>query len=259
MRKNLRTSLLNKLAILLVCVLALSTQTGCKRKGGSEEAQSPARIEKARETAPQSAEGITHIVAEGETLWKLKDIYGISIPALKKYNSANETSALKKGSRIFVPGSPKVLNARRDMYFKNADKSKKVKKDEKKFDWPVRGSLISKFSSESKGIFIRVKQNSPVKAVSSGEIVFSGPMKGYGNLIIVDHLDGVFTIYGNNVKNLVKKGDNVKAGQKIAVGGEKSQEGCRTYFEIRLMNGEKGEPESVDPMKYLKEDVSEEE
>lgn len=246
-------STLKKMFLLAVCAAVMTTQTGCKRRGGDDAGvveREPSKTV-SRDAARDGSEGVFHTVSQGESVSKIKDIYGVSIAALKKHNDISENRPLKKGQKIFVPGSPTVLNARLENYLKGPAKDSSAKpSSKKKFDWPVNGKIVSKFSPESKGIFIKTAPASPVKCVSAGEVVFSGQMKGYGNLIIVDHLDGMFSIYGNNKKNLVKKGDNVRDAQKIALAGEKDS--GKLYFEIRNLNQDKGEPESVDPVKYLK-------
>lgn len=251
---TVKHNVMNKIFLILICSLMLTTGSGCKRNGG-DDSRSVLKEPVARDeqvVGRPGVDGITHIVAADESLSRLKDIYGISIAALKKYNNISENHSIKKGASIFIPGSPTVLNARRENYMKgskNKDGGAKLKTQ--KFDWPVKGKVVSKFSPESKGIFIKAAPDSSVKSISAGEVVFAGQMKGYGNLIIVDHLDGMFSIYGNNKKNLVKKGDNVKAAQKLAVSSEKNP--SKVYFEIRSLNQDKGEPESVDPMKYMKD------
>ena len=254
--------LTNNLLLILICILVTFTQSGCRRDGSESASTGPREIPAAAERASyeEGVDGISHTVSQGETLWKIKEIYGISIPALKKYNDVSENVSLKKGQKIFIPGSPNVLTARKETYLKKAvntgskeTSAKKSSSAVKKFDWPIKGTIISKFSPESKGIILKVAANSPIKAISAGEIVFSGQMKGYGNLIIADHLDGMFSIYGFNSKNIVKKGDNIKPGQKIAIGGVKTDEGySKTYFEIRNIEKGNSEPTSVDPLKYLK-------
>jgi murein DD-endopeptidase MepM/ murein hydrolase activator NlpD len=246
---------MNKIFLIVICSLVLSVGSGCKRNGGDDSRavlKEPVMKEEQQVTGNPGVDGITHIVAPGESLSKIKDIYGISIAALKKYNNISENHSLKTGASIFVPGSPTVLNARFENYSMGAkSKAGAARAKSQKFNWPVKGQVVSKFSPESKGIFIKAAPNSAVKSISAGEVVFAGQMKGYGNLIIVDHLDGMFSIYGNNKKNLVKKGDNVKEAQKLAVSDDKKS--ARVYFEIRSLNQDKGEPESVDPMKYMKD------
>ena len=83
-------------------------------------------------------------------------------------------------------------------------------------------------------------------AAGAGQILFvGGGVKGYGNLVIVKHTPTLVTAYGHNSKVVVKPGDQVKAGQKIAEMGSTDADGVMLRFEVR----DKGQP--VDPMKYL--------
>ncbi len=262
-----------KALLFLICIMVLSTQTGCRRGAGKEpvhdrgderEYYSESSHEKREVSHYEESEGLEHIVAAGQSLTAIKNIYGISIQAIKAHNSdVSENKVLKIGQKIFIPGSPQVLAARRDSYFKFKDKPDKNSGENSsavvdggipvKLNWPAAGSVMSKFSPSSKGIYIKIAPGASVKSTGAGEVVYSGQMKGYGNLIIVDHLNGLFSIYGMNAKNLVNKGAAVKAGSKLAIGGDKITDGyCRLYFELRKINSKTGEPESVDPLKYLK-------
>jgi len=253
----------NKILLLLICLLVAVTQSGCKRGGAGEDGapyQSADRqySDSSREKAHEeeaSVDGLTHTVTAGQSLIALKDIYGISIQAIKKYNpEVSENKPLKIGQKVFIPGSSAVLKARRDSYTKNKKGGGQSEPEGvEKLNWPVSGTQISKFSPASKGIYIKIAPGAAIKSVAQGEVVYSGKMKGYGNLIIVDHLNGLFSIYGLNAKNLVNKGDTVKTGSKVAIGGDKITAGySKLYFELRNINSNTGEPESVDPLKYLK-------
>ncbi|EKD69459.1 MAG: hypothetical protein ACD_47C00113G0002 [uncultured bacterium] len=271
-KANRKPSLTHKILVTALCALVMFTQTGCRRDGAGdgESARAPRQSsdrqyysdsshERENDVQePQQSEGIRHTVTAGQSLIGLKNIYGISIPAIKKHNQGvSENTSLKIGQKVFIPGSPSVLTARRDAYLKskkNSGASSTGGDDEiEKLSWPAAGTVISKFSQSSKGIYIKIAPGSSIKAVSTGEIVYSGKMKGYGNLIIVDHLNGLFSIYGLNAKNIVNKGDTVKTGTKVAIGGDKITDGySKLYFELRTINSKTGEPESIDPLKYLK-------
>lgn|GEM_PF-6288365 len=254
----------NKAILLLICALVMLSNTGCKRTGGDDGRVSYDKNEdrsytsRDYETPSDSTDGVVHVVSAGQSLLSLKEIYGISIQAIKKYNpSVSENKPLVKNQRVFIPGSSSVLLSRREAYFNaqkpGAKKTKESAAQAEKLEWPVEGKVISKFSPASKGIYIKITPGVPVKSVGAGEVVYSGKMKGYGNLIIVDHLNAMFSIYGLNSKNLVKKGDAVKNSQKIAVGGDKSVDNAgKIYFELRNINAKTGEPESVDPLLHLK-------
>ncbi len=105
---------------------------------------------------------------------------------------------------------------------------------------PVRGDLVAKFGSKRgdgpswKGLFIRAEEGSEVKAVAAGRVVFAEWLRGFGNLIIVDHGGQYMTIYGNNQSVLKHAGDAVKSGDVIAsTGNSGGNEQSGLYFEMR--------------------------
>ncbi|WP_290977941.1 peptidoglycan DD-metalloendopeptidase family protein [Herbaspirillum sp.] len=105
---------------------------------------------------------------------------------------------------------------------------------------PVRGDLTAKFGSRhgdgptSRGLFIRAAEGAEVRAVAAGRVVFADWLRGFGNLIIVDHGNQYMTIYGNNQSVLKRAGDLVKAGEGIATAGNSGgNEQSGLYFEMR--------------------------
>lgn len=120
--------------------------------------------------------------------------------------------------------------------------------------FPVRGELVGRFGAQRaqggtrwRGVFIRAKGGDDVVAVAAGEVVFSDWLRGYGNLIILDHGDDYLTIYGNNDALFKMVGERVGGGVPIAsVGASGSGQESGLYFEIR----HKGEP--VDPMQWIR-------
>jgi septal ring factor EnvC (AmiA/AmiB activator) len=117
---------------------------------------------------------------------------------------------------------------------------------------PVRGELAGRFGTpqqagpSSKGIFLRAPTGADVKAVAGGRVVFADWMRGYGNLLILDHGDGYLSIYGNNESVLKRVGDAVHAGEAVAtVGATGGNEASGLYFETRFQ----GRP--FDPVPWL--------
>lgn len=105
---------------------------------------------------------------------------------------------------------------------------------------PVRGDLTAKYGSKRgdgpswKGLFIRAAEGAEVKAVASGQVVFAEWLRGFGNLIIIDHGSQYMTIYGNNQAVLKRAGDVVKTGDIIASAGNSGgNEQSGLYFEMR--------------------------
>jgi murein hydrolase activator len=116
---------------------------------------------------------------------------------------------------------------------------------------PVRGNVVGKFGSPRdgggtwRGLFIKAGPGSDVKAVAGGRVVFAEWMRGFGNLVIVDHGDAYLTIYGNNDSLLKQVGQAVKGGETIAtVGNSGGNPESGLYFELR----HQGQP--IDPMKW---------
>jgi lipoprotein NlpD len=115
------------------------------------------------------------------------------------------------------------------------------------FAWPVRGPLLGTFNdSNNKGVNIGGAAGDPVKASADGRVVYAGNgLRGYGNLIIIKHDATYLTAYAHNRALMVKEGDAVTKGQKIAEMGNSDSDRVMLHFEVRRQ----GKP--VDPLKYL--------
>lgn len=115
--------------------------------------------------------------------------------------------------------------------------------------WPTTGKLVSTYSNSSpgrKGIDIAGKAGQPIYAAAAGKVVYSGNgLPRYGNLLIIKHNDVYLSAYAHNERLLVKEGDIVKTGQKIALMGRTGTQRDQLHFEIRR----NGKP--VDPMRFL--------
>ena len=121
--------------------------------------------------------------------------------------------------------------------------------DEDKVDWgrPAQGKIIAGFSEASnKGLDIAGKPGDPVLASAPGRVVYSGSgLRGYGKLVIIKHNKTFLSAYAHNRDILVKEGQSVLKGQKIAEIGNTDTDAPKLHFEIRKL----GKP--VDPSKYL--------
>lgn len=110
-----------------------------------------------------------------------------------------------------------------------------------KLNLPVRGELTNRFGSARldtgiswKGLFIRANEGADVKSVASGRVIFADWMRGFGNLIIIDHGDGYMSLYGNNQAVFKHVGDEVNGGDAIAsVGNSGGNESNGLYYELR--------------------------
>lgn len=123
-----------------------------------------------------------------------------------------------------------------------------------KLRFPVRGELVGRFGAPRaeggtswRGVFIRAASGEEVRAVAPGEIVFSDWLRGYGNLIIVDHGGDYLSVYSNNDALLKELGERIAGGDAIAsVGASGGGLESGLYFEIR----HRGQP--VDPLQWVR-------
>ncbi len=119
--------------------------------------------------------------------------------------------------------------------------------DDVNWQWPSTGKVINGYSEAgNKGLDFGGKAGDPVLAASDGKVVYAGSgLRGYGELVIVKHNATFLSAYAHNRKILVKEGQQVTKGQKIAEMGNTDSETVKLHFEIR----KQGKP--IDPMLYL--------
>jgi lipoprotein NlpD len=120
--------------------------------------------------------------------------------------------------------------------------------DHLSWSWPAKGKVIAGFSESAnlKGIDIAGSMGEPVVASAPGKVVYAGSgLRGYGKLIIIKHNKTYLSAYAHNREILVKEGQQVAKGQKIAEMGNSDADQVKLHFEIRRL----GKP--MDPARYL--------
>ncbi len=119
--------------------------------------------------------------------------------------------------------------------------------DELSWGWPAAGSVISQFDDlRNKGLDIGGKAGDPVYAAADGRVMYAGSgARGYGNMIIIKHVNNYLSAYGHNQALLVKEDQVVRKGQKIAEMGNSDSDQVKLHFELR----KQGKP--IDPAKLL--------
>ena len=117
---------------------------------------------------------------------------------------------------------------------------------------PVRGEITNRFGAQRaegtswKGLFVRAGEGSEVKSVAAGQVVFADWLRGFGNLLIIDHGNGYLTVYGNNESLFRQAGDKVKSGEAVAsVGNSGGNPESGLYFELRHQG------QALDPLKWV--------
>jgi len=200
---------------------------------------------------------------KGDTLYGLSKKYGVSVERLAQLNQLKKPYVIKPGQTIFLkPLNTRVTrNTAKTGSGKHSHVSKKpasvASSQAQPISWPrtvrwqrpATGKIIKKFNrrkNDAKGIDIAGKEGRSIVAAAGGKVVYSGNgLISYGNLIIIKHNKTFLSAYAYNRKLLVKEGDVVKVGQKIAEMGHKEKQRPMLHFEIR----KNGKP--VDPLKYL--------
>ncbi len=233
------------------------------------------KVVKNNNTSSVKLGGVFHKIKEGESLWGISKAYNVSLEDIIEINDLNPNSILYPNDEIFIPNAKNVIT--KSIVSKepiNMEKSNKLKYRKAKYKnkqkssnknlslnkkylntmpWPVDGLVITEFSKngrfKSDGMDIAAPLNTNVIAIMGGTVIYSGNQPGYGNIVIIKHLDKIISIYAHNSQNLVKKGQKVKKGQEIAkVGNSGNAQRYQLHFELR-----KG-VKAINPNPYLKKD-----
>lgn len=121
-----------------------------------------------------------------------------------------------------------------------------------KLKMPVKGELLASFGTKRpegptwKGLFIKAAEGTEIRASAAGEVIFSDWLRGFGNLIIIDHGAQYLTIYGNNQSLFKRPGDRIRAGDVIATAGNSGgNEQSGLYFELRHQG------RALDPLTWM--------
>lgn len=125
------------------------------------------------------------------------------------------------------------------------------RREGKIFIWPVAGKVVARFGRQSNGMFkngvkIVAAENAPVVAAAGGTVIYSAPLKDYGETLIIKHKDDYATIYAHLGRRLVKFDARLKQGEKIAILSRKEAKGEPfLHFEVRRKN------KAYDPLLFL--------
>ncbi len=207
---------------------------------GSEQLQ-PGRVLYA------SKDGIVHTIQAGQTLSDIARSYAVPLQTILDANDLTANTTIFAGDRILIPGVTSSFWADVVVLSRGVPS---------RFIWPLTGDVVSTFGwrispitgerEHHDGIDIDVPEGTAVHAAASGEVYFYGEQPGYGNLLILQHSEGYFTLYGHLSDSYVSAGQFVEMGQVVAESGNSGEStGPHLHFEIR--NGEY----PVDPERYL--------
>jgi murein DD-endopeptidase MepM/ murein hydrolase activator NlpD len=238
---------------------ARSVAASAKSAPSSSAATSTTPRTAARASRRPAAGALTVRLSEGQTVWSLARAHGTSVDAIVAANGLRSADRVRAGTRLVIPGrtgasrlsrvsTMRAGAQRAGEAFTNA--STGAVRIARGFLWPARGQLTSRFGwrrwRHHDGIDIAAPYGSPIYAARPGRVVFAGWYYAYGRAVIIDHGNGVQTLYGHASKLLASPGETVREGQLIArVGTSGRSTGPHLHFEVRH-NGR-----AVDPMRYM--------
>ncbi|MFH0918108.1 MAG: LysM peptidoglycan-binding domain-containing M23 family metallopeptidase [Candidatus Omnitrophota bacterium] len=181
-------------------------------------------------TLPVSAQGVGgvhHRVEAGQTLWKISKLYAVNIDDIISLNHLSESSTIEIGQVLLIPNRLERQNT-------------PIKSSGDDFIWPLRGRVVGNFGSTyrnliNKGINIQASAGSDILATRSGRVVFYARNFGnYGQTIIIDHGDGLRSVYSRISETFVQPGENVQRGTLVGrVGSSVRDKNSYLHFEIR--------------------------
>jgi murein DD-endopeptidase MepM/ murein hydrolase activator NlpD len=176
---------------------------------------------------PPAPEPRVHIVARGETLTAIARRHGVPLERLVEDNRLADPDRLEVGQQLRLgeiptPSAPASRTSATSL------------------SWPVEGGhVLSAFGAprggrSHTGVDIGGKAGQPVLAAGDGVVVFTGPLRGYGNTVILDHGDGLRSLYAHNREIAVSEGETVEKGATIArVGRSGNATTDHCHFEVR--------------------------
>jgi murein DD-endopeptidase MepM/ murein hydrolase activator NlpD len=198
-------------------------------------------------TAPMPAAGIHHLVRPGETLTAIGRLHGINWQTLAQVNQLVDPHRIEVGQAIWIPSQPGTGGSGVPAL---AAPSRFV--PERRMQWPTDGVLSSGFGMRDGrlhgGIDISGARGTPIVAVDGGVVRFSGRgPDGYGNVVMLDHGNGLMTLYAHNERNVVRQGERVRRGQTVALMGDSGRaSGTHVHFEVHQHG------RLADPLRWLR-------
>ncbi len=239
-------------------LLALSVLTllaGC----GTSGTRAPV-TDMSSKSQPRYAATGTYTVRAGDTLYKIAQMHGTDVPTLARLNNISDPTQLRIGQVLRLDGAtsmpqqpaavasaPSATSTVKPTTPAPATSAARAADANViSWGWPASGKIIQGFNSNTKGIDIEGKVGDPVVAAADGKVLYSGDgIRGLGNLVLLEHSNGFITAYAHNQERLVKAGQTVKKGTRIALLGQTDTTSPRLHFEIRRSGT------AVNPLSYL--------
>ena len=185
-------------------------------------------------------------VVRGDTLTKIARQHKQTVNSLMKMNNIKNPNNIKVGQILNVrwsgSGPAPVVSGPAPVTGKSVAAPRNIK-----LVWPAQGQANrGTTATNNQGVYIKGTAGSPIKAAAAGTVAYTGDgLRGYGNMIIINHDANFLSVYAHNDKIMVNKDARVTQGQQIATMGNSSTNAVQLYFELRY----NGKP--VDALRYL--------
>ncbi len=208
---------------------------------------------------PQSPAGDWHVVAPGETLADIARVAGVPAEDILELNGLKRADEVKPGRLIFVLAPPGAAVAAEPAPPESSSSPERFSPSDAsvagaRLRWPlvnVARTVGSPFGARGarahEGIDLPAPMGTPVVAAADGQVVYAGnAIRGYGNLVVLQHAGDLLTVYAHNAELFVTPGQTVRAGERIAAVGQTGHAtGPHLHFEVRQGQIPR------DPMPYL--------
>ncbi|MDF9407614.1 M23 family metallopeptidase [Pelotomaculum isophthalicicum JI] len=186
------------------------------------------------------ADNVVHQIQPGETLLSIAGLYNVDVNALASRNELSDVNNIIAGRQLLIPRGATSQEATLPVAGSQV----------RQLAWPLLGTITSPFGardgSPHEGIDIAAEENTPMRAAAPGKVVFAGPRGTYGLAVIIDHGNGLRTLYAHCAKLLVTEGSVVDTNTIIALAGSTGRStGPHLHLEV-LQNGV-----PLDPLNWL--------
>ena len=226
----------------LIAYLTLLLLAGC---AGALQWSTP------QDAAPVEAAPTTYTVKPGDDVYAIAFRYGLDYHDVASWNHLGAEFRIHPGDKLVLRAPASALHkpAPATTSARAAQAVAAPPSGPVQWAWPVDGQVVRMFragNALAKGVDITSQQGTEIRAASSGKVVYAGTgIVGYGKLIIIKSSESFLSAYADNDQILVKEGDSVRIGDRVATMGLGRDNRPVLHFEIRY----NGNP--VDPLSYL--------
>ena len=181
-------------------------------------------------------DGIFYIVQNNNTLSEIAKAHNVDLEKIRTYNRIKEGNILTVGQELFIPDAKKIFVRSTPV----PGRTGTIQSIGFRLRRPTKGILTQGFHRRHYAIDISNRMNTPIYSAASGKVIKSadGWNYGFGKYIVIDHGNGIETLYGHNNARKVEVGDEVKTGQLIALMGNSGSvwgpTGIHVHFELRI-------------------------